>query len=198
MDIEIVQRSSAFRTRIKTIALVNKIYDDEHGFLNACVDKFSLIIEKSLNKYFFLKVNTNLLVEFVKKIDGVADGVRIQFFIQSNAQMMSNETNINHFFLKNVHDFHLKKIEDFVRNGSGWILDKVIELLLTISRCEHFRHGSSFIEISEVLRRKKAIINVKNLDNECFKWAVLSALYPAKKKCQSGAKLQKAPTQIEF
>jgi hypothetical protein len=28
------------------------------------------------------------------------------------------------------------------------------------------------------LKIKKAIVNVKNTDHECFKWAILSALYP--------------------
>ena len=40
--------------------------------------------------------------------------------------------------------------------------------------------GSSFIELPDYLKTKKAIINVKNEDNECLKWALISALHPAK------------------
>ena len=38
--------------------------------------------------------------------------------------------------------------------------------------------GSSYIELPKYLKKKKAIINVKNQDNECLKWALLSALHP--------------------
>lgn len=183
MDIEIAKRSSAFRRRIDSIALINKLYKDEYGFLNACDDHFYSIIKKKLDKHFFMKISTNLLVEFVKKRDGVEGEVRIQYFIQSNARMLSSGANIKDFFVKNVRDFHINKIEDFVKNGSGWVLDKVVELLLTSNKCEHFRSGSSYIKLSDILLKKKAIINVKNFDNLCFKWAVLSALYPTKKKC---------------
>ena len=34
------------------------------------------------------------------------------------------------------------------------------------------------MELPEYLKNKKAIINMKNQDNECFKWCVLRALYP--------------------
>ena len=40
--------------------------------------------------------------------------------------------------------------------------------------------GSSYIPFSEVLAHEKAIINVKNQDQECFRWALRSALFPAK------------------
>ena len=39
--------------------------------------------------------------------------------------------------------------------------------------------GSSYFPLPSKLAAKKAIINVKNMkDNECFKWAVTSAVYP--------------------
>ena len=36
--------------------------------------------------------------------------------------------------------------------------------------------GSSYIPLPDRLVRKKAIINPKNSDLECFKWAVIAAL----------------------
>ena len=36
--------------------------------------------------------------------------------------------------------------------------------------------GSSYLPLPEWLARKKAIINPKNADRECFKWAVIAAL----------------------
>ena len=35
--------------------------------------------------------------------------------------------------------------------------------------------GSSYIELPDALKAKGAVINVKNTDEQCFKWAVLKA-----------------------
>ena len=37
--------------------------------------------------------------------------------------------------------------------------------------------GSSYIELSEWIKSKKAKINQQNKDEECFKWAVIRALH---------------------
>jgi hypothetical protein len=38
--------------------------------------------------------------------------------------------------------------------------------------------GSSYIKLPTELASKKAIINMKNEDNECFKWCIARALNP--------------------
>ncbi|XP_069365284.1 uncharacterized protein [Maniola hyperantus] len=42
--------------------------------------------------------------------------------------------------------------------------------------------GTSYIDLPQDIRAKKAVINVKNVDYMCFKWALLSALYPVSSK----------------
>lgn len=39
--------------------------------------------------------------------------------------------------------------------------------------------GSSYIELLRDVYDTKAVINVKNQDQECFKWSVLAAVHPA-------------------
>lgn len=39
--------------------------------------------------------------------------------------------------------------------------------------------GRSYFELDDFIKNKKCCINVKNTDDECFRWACLSALYPA-------------------
>ena len=41
--------------------------------------------------------------------------------------------------------------------------------------------GSSYIPLPKFLAAKKAIINLKNEDGECFKWAITRALNPIEK-----------------
>ena len=40
--------------------------------------------------------------------------------------------------------------------------------------------GSSYVDLPAHIRNKTACINVQNHDNMCFKWAILSALHPAR------------------
>ncbi|KAE9523040.1 hypothetical protein AGLY_016671 [Aphis glycines] len=47
-----------------------------------------------------------------------------------------------------------------------------------------FKRGSSYIPLPENIKNKHAIINVKNEDDKCFLWAILSALHPVKKHAQ--------------
>ena len=40
--------------------------------------------------------------------------------------------------------------------------------------------GSAYVDLPPFIKKKEACINVRNND-ECFKWAILSALHPVSK-----------------
>ena len=44
--------------------------------------------------------------------------------------------------------------------------------------------GSSYIPLPKFLAAKKAIINLRNEDDECFKWAITRALNPVEKNSE--------------
>ena len=69
----------------------------------------------------------------------------------------------------------IQKVQDAV--GSGWSFVDVIKLVLHTTRWDPINAGS-YIDLPPFLKNKKAIINMKNQDDECFKWSVLRALNP--------------------
>ena len=69
------------------------------------------------------------------------------------------------------------QIDKWTKEGSGWVVNRVICLYVNIAKYQPLK-GSSYIELPKYLQTKKAIVNVKNQDNECLKWALLSALHP--------------------
>ena len=78
----------------------------------------------------------------------------------------------------------LEKIEKFQNMGSGWQFERVVAFDINTNPYTPLA-GSSYIEVPKELAGKHAIINVKNVkDNECFKWAVTSAVFPRKKNMQ--------------
>ena len=75
----------------------------------------------------------------------------------------------------------IQKVEE--AEGSGWVFLKVKNLTLHTSIWDPL-HAGSYIDLPKELKNKQAIINMKNEDNECFKWCVLRVLYPKDKNPQ--------------
>jgi hypothetical protein len=60
-------------------------------------------------------------------------------------------------------------------------------------------HGSSFLELPLVLRKRKAIKNPKNYnDNECGKWSVIIGLHPEIKHIERISVLKKFENDVNF
>ena len=81
----------------------------------------------------------------------------------------------------------LENVANFQRRGSGCIFRTILSTDIHLNKYEPLS-GSSYIPLPKVLQSKKAIVNVKNEeDNECFKWSFTTAIYPAEnhpdKKC---------------
>jgi hypothetical protein len=70
-----------------------------------------------------------------------------------------------------------RRIEEFIQRGSGWVFERVLSLEVNVARYRALR-GDGYVDLPPCLKQKQAMINVQNQDNECFKWAVLSALHP--------------------
>ena len=78
----------------------------------------------------------------------------------------------------------LEKISQFQNKGSGWQFEEVGSFDINVDPFNPLG-GSSYFPLPSKLAAKKAVINVKNVkDNECFKWAVTSAVYPREKDPQ--------------
>jgi len=70
------------------------------------------------------------------------------------------------------------QLDRFTNLGSGWSLIGIDDFTINIARFNPLM-GSSHIKTPPFIKVKNAVINVVNKkDEECFRWAVLSALYP--------------------
>ena len=71
-------------------------------------------------------------------------------------------------------------IESLQGKGSGWVFDEVLHFDILINVYKPLA-GSSWIPLPKFLASKKALINPKNTDQECFKWCVVEGMYPQKR-----------------
>ena len=71
---------------------------------------------------------------------------------------------------------HMKQqIKNLALRDSKFVFDGVIHMNIDFHRLNLTR-GSSYLPFPEWLAKKGAIINPKNSDMECFKWAVIAAM----------------------
>ncbi|KYN16171.1 hypothetical protein ALC57_11582, partial [Trachymyrmex cornetzi] len=58
-------------------------------------------------------------------------------------------------------------------------LSRILNLIVNVNKLNPMRAGSHF-EVPREIMLKKAVVSVKSMDNACFAWSVVAALYPAK------------------
>ena len=72
----------------------------------------------------------------------------------------------------------LNTIDKWVSEGSGWVIDRIDSHYINITLHKPL-NGSSYIELPTELRNsKKVLINMKNKDEECFRWCHIRHLNP--------------------
>ena len=98
------------------------------------------------------------------------------------AELAFNSRMLNVYNLSDMNEIvnamitHLaQQIENLALTDSKFIFDEVVRMDVDFHRLKLTR-GSSYLPIPEWLARKKAIINPKNSDLECFKWEVIAAM----------------------
>lgn len=72
----------------------------------------------------------------------------------------------------------LNDIAVWLREGSGWLVESINRHYINIVKYNPLR-GNSYIPLSEELRHgRKVLVNIKNKDNECFRWCHVCQLNP--------------------
>ena len=168
---EAIETESALRNCTKAYT-INGI--DGESFLNNAEDSITKILRENRQT----KVK---LIFKCKMIKEGPDGEIIRpFDFHSGIMLNLAETDENELYDIMIETIKEKMDKLESAEGTGWRLHGIIKLELHTAKWIPLR-GSSYIELPKELKDKKAIINIKNDDNKCFLWCVLSALYPVKK-----------------
>ena len=70
-----------------------------------------------------------------------------------------------------------ERIQNFNQRGSNWRFQRVLSLDVHFTDFQPLC-GSTFLPLPSKISTKKAVINMKNNDDQCFKWSVTRALHP--------------------
>ena len=128
-----------------------------------------------------LKFVETLKVTFKKTVNDKT--VYKTAYFNSKPQIIINNTEIRES-LQLSKDQILNMIAKWISEGSGWTIQSVDNHYLNIVQYQPMK-GSSYIELPQELRHHlKGLINMKNEDNECFRWCHIRYLNPQDKNPQ--------------
>ena len=147
-------------------------------------------IEKILKSMKGAKFVETLRVTFEKQTGREERIIKTAYF-NSQPQTITNNTQIE-LALSLSKQVILNKIAVWISEGSGWTVQSVDNHYLNVVKYEPMK-GSSYIKLPTELRNSaKGLINMKNEDNECFRWCHIRHLNPQDKDPQRIKKSDKA------
>ena len=122
-------------------------------------------------------IKTILYLRCVMVRQGSTGIIRQEFAFHSAIKLILENTDVEEVFNEMMEEIEtsIQRVEN--AEGSGWVLEKILNITLYTAKWDPLNAGS-YMELPAFLKNKKAIINMKNQDNECFKWCVLRALNP--------------------
>ncbi|KYN02011.1 hypothetical protein ALC62_07189 [Cyphomyrmex costatus] len=150
---------TAFESCILTGAVINSNHIDPHRFLE---DASEIVLERVqcvLQRYDSIKINTVF-----------------------NDEFMAGDKRANKSIATRNYEIYRctdqRSLEEFQERDSGWALSRILNLTVNANKLNPLRAGCR-IKLPEEIKNKKAVINVRSMDNACFSWSVVAALHPA-------------------
>ena len=111
-------------------------------------------------------------------------------YFNSTTDLIINETDIK-LAIQASQQQILNKIAQWISEGSGWTIQLIENHYINIVNYNPLK-GSSYIELPQELRNSaKGLINMKNKDNDCFRWCHIRHLNPQDKDPQRIKKTDK-------
>ena len=197
----LTQRAKAIKgyTRSYEIGLTNK-QDPLIQLQNT-----RLVIENNLLKILTemkgLKFNEVLKITFKKQVGD--EPIEKTAYFNGKVQTLTNEIEIAES-LQITQEQIINRVQQWISEGSGWTIQSVDSHFINVVEYRPLK-GSSYIPLPKELQNSaKGLINMKNEDNECFRWCHIRHLNPQDKNPQMIKKTDKQYvekldyTDIEF
>lgn len=202
--IEVFAEKSAFKRRGVTYLYKNIEHKSLKSFFNAVEAIFVKHAKKQLQNLHSVKSNALFEVVFCRKFgvygnnnnddddknndrnkdrecfSGPSDDIENTkvFYMQSKMKPMLPADDLHKWFNEKIVYELQEQIDRVQGNGSGYTLYQINSMNVALNKYKRFSSaGASYIDLPPSIKKKKACINVKNTDNRCFMWAILSALH---------------------
>ena len=142
----------------------------KNSFINVCKNEVGALK--------VIKIQFSLLVKFHMTREGEVE--EMEHYFNRMQPVIVNEHNtdtLNLLLNQFIHEVK-GEIEAWSERGSAWIMDKILKVFDNVAQYQPMR-GGSFMVLPAKLKNKRAIINIQNRDNQCLRWSIRAALFPA-------------------
>ena len=117
--------------------------------------------------------NNNIRSQTTTWIRFRKDNELVELAFNSRMMNLYNLSDMNEIVNEMITHMH-EQIENPVLSNSRFVFDDVLYINIDFHQLNLTR-GSSYLPLPEWLARKKVVRNPRNEDQECFKWAVITA-----------------------
>jgi hypothetical protein len=156
------------------------IYNDANEFFLSYQKEFKSLYKTILTTVNNVKTQICLTVNFHREIDGQLLN-QIGYFM-SLTRPLSNIKNFNKIFYKSITEIE-NKINEFTERGSGWIIESINKVEIRVGIYKPLA-GNCHVELPYGLKKKQAVLDLKNDDEYCFLYAVIAGLFTFKNQRQ--------------
>ena len=147
---------------------------DIFRFFQRTKNQFVNVCRNEVRELNTVKVQFGLLVRFYVERNGEVE--HMVHYFKDREPTVLNQYNAD--LLNQFIDHVRGKIEGWSERGSGWVVDEILQAFINVARYNPLRDGT-YMPLPETLKNKKAVLNIKNADNQCVRWAIRAALFPA-------------------
>ena len=156
------------RVWIMDISKTNQNNKDIYMFKNANKEKYTNLIEQEILKLRSVKVSFGLKVNFEIERNGETQEMS-HYFKEDQPHVF---TRYDKEQIEQKYEEFMERIKGEIENwslqGSGWEIESIELAYVNVAKYQPLR-GGTYLALPAELAKKKAIINVKNKDNECLK-----------------------------
>ena len=177
-DFEVKESKSALTKFTKQYTIEGREGYDPKTFLSSCRGSIVDLLRRQRG------TKVKLILKCIMEKTSIATGdiITIQAGFRSKIQVNLEGTDVKELY-EGMVGMVLENMANYQRQGSGWRFKSLISLDIHTVKYEPIK-GSSYIPLPPKLAKKKAIINLKNKDDHCFKWCVTRALHPLEKNSE--------------
>ena len=167
------------RVWIMNVSKTNPNNKDIFMFKRENKEKYTNLIEQEILKLGSVKVSFGLKVNFEIERNGETQEMS-HYFKEDQPHVFNRD---NKELIEQKYEEFMGRIKGEIQNwslkGSGWEVESIEIAYVNVAKYQPLR-GGTYLPLPADLAKKKAIINVKNKDNQCLKWALRAALFPPK------------------
>lgn len=151
------------------------------------IDKFDLVkflasVRPVIEKYLLAKARQRAIKWYVvtqvelTREDREGELRTVEPFFRSVTYTLLTEDTFESHDLNQALQKLVIGLEKYIHESSGWILRKVKKLDIHTVLYKPLG-GSSFVDLPETFKKSRMVLNVKNQDEKCFIWSILSHIH---------------------